>query len=80
MGPDSSAGEGKDCRQDGNGGLREDKGEKGLGQLIIFFKVKNMHIMYHAHTHMHTYTMHISTLMCICIYKSLECHKNRVVE
>lgn len=40
MGPDSSAGEGKDCRQDGNEGLREDKGEKGLGQLIIFFKVK----------------------------------------
>lgn len=40
MGPDSSAGEGKDCRQGGNEGLREDKGEKGLGQLIIFFKVK----------------------------------------
>ena len=39
-----------------------------------------MHITYHAHTHTHTYIMHISTLMYICIYKSLECHKNRVVE
>lgn len=37
MGPDSSTREGRDCRQDGNEGLREDKGEKGLGQLITFF-------------------------------------------
>lgn len=40
MGHDSSAGEGRERRQDGNEGLREDRGEKGLGQLITFFKVK----------------------------------------
>ena len=28
MGHDSSAGEGRECRQDGNEGLREDRGEK----------------------------------------------------
>lgn len=40
MGHDSSAGEGRECRQDGNEQLREDRGEKGLGQLISFFTVK----------------------------------------
>ena len=37
MGHDSSGGEGRECRQDENEGLKEDRGEKGLEQLITFF-------------------------------------------
>ena len=65
MGHDSSGGEGRECRKDENEGLKEDRGEKGLEQLITFFLSKNMHITYHAHAHTHTYIMHISTLMYI---------------